>query len=140
MVDVVETGLGSKKLSYFELNNQLNMPIDGKIPLHKDREAVRAYFLQEINPNTVFFYDLEEKINYLVENDYIEEDFINCYKWEFVKGLFKRAYDFKFRFDSYMGAHKFYSQYAMKTDDGSRYLERYEDRVVFVAVYLSDGD
>lgn len=140
MVDVVETGLGSKKLSYFELNNQLNMPIDGKIPLHKDREAVRAYFLQEINPNTVFFYDLEEKINYLIENDYIEEDFINCYKWEFVKGLFKRAYDFKFRFDSYMGAHKFYSQYAMKTDDGSRYLERYEDRVVFVALYLANGD
>lgn len=129
-----------KALTYYELNNQLNIPEDGKIPLHKDKEAVRAYFLQEINPNTRFFWDIEEKIDYLLENDYIEEEFINSYSWEFVKKLFKQAYDKKFRFSSFMGAHKFYSQYALKSDDGEEYLERYEDRIVFNALYLANGD
>ena len=54
--------------------------------------------------------------------------------------MFKKAYAKKFRFDSFMGAHKFYNQYALKTDDGKRYLERYEDRVVFNALFLADGD
>lgn len=142
MVDMVDTVKNKKTdaVTYFALNNQLNMPVDGKIPLEKDKEAVKAYFLEEINPNTVFFYDLEEKINYLIDHEYIEEDFINCYRWEFVKELFKKAYDKKFRFDSFMGAHKFYSQYAMRTDTGDRYLERFEDRIVFVSLYLANGD
>ena len=38
-----------------------------------------------------------------------------------------------------MGAYKFYSQYAMKTKDGTRFLERYEDRIVFNALELADG-
>lgn len=39
-----------------------------------------------------------------------------------------------------MGALKFYSQYAMKTNDGERYLERYEDRLAFNALAMGDGD
>ena len=39
-----------------------------------------------------------------------------------------------------MSAYKFYTQYSLKTDDGSRYLERYEDRIAFNALYLADGD
>ena len=129
-----------KTVSYYELNNQLNMPVDGKIPLNKDKEAVRAYFLEDINQNTVFFHTLEEKIDYLLTQDYIEEGFIAKYEWSFIKSMFKKAYAKKFRFDSFMGAHKFYNQYALKTDDGKRYLERYEDRVVFNALFLADGD
>ena len=129
-----------KTVSYYELNNQLNMPVDGKIPLNKDKEAVRAYFLEDINQNTVFFHSLREKIDYLLANDYIEEGFIAKYEWKFIKSMFKKAYAKKFRFDSFMGAHKFYNQYALKTDDGKRYLERYEDRVVFNALFLADGD
>ena len=116
------------------------MPVDGKIPLNKDKEAVRAYFLEDINQNTVFFHSLREKIDYLLANDYIEEGFIAKYEWKFIKSMFKKAYAKKFRFDSFMGAHKFYNQYALKTDDGKRYLERYEDRVVFNALFLADGD
>jgi ribonucleoside-diphosphate reductase alpha chain len=54
------------------LNNQL---IDEKgqlKDLHKDKEAVRSYFLNEINKKTQFFHSLEEKIEYLIENDYWE--------------------------------------------------------------------
>lgn len=116
------------------------MPVDGKIPLNKDKEAVRAYFLEDINQNTVFFHSLREKIDYLLANDYIEEGFIAKYEWDFIKAMFKKAYAKKFRFDSFMGAHKFYNQYALKTDDGKRYLERYEDRVVFNALFLANGD
>ncbi|MCI5775753.1 MAG: class 1b ribonucleoside-diphosphate reductase subunit alpha [Aerococcus sp.] len=127
-------------MTYFKLNNELNIPVDDKIPLHKDKEAVRAYFLEHVNPNTVFFYTIEEKINYLIDHDYIEEEFIDKYDRQFVYDLLQSTYDKKFRFKSFMGAHKFYSQYALKTNDGKRYLERYEDRIVFNALYFADGD
>ena len=75
------------EVTYFKLNNELNRPVDGKIPLNKDREAVRAYFLEHVNPNTVFFYSLEEKINYLVDNDFNEREFIEKYPMEIIKEL-----------------------------------------------------
>lgn len=129
-----------KAVTYFELNNRVNIPVDGKIPLDKDKEAVKAYFLEHVNPNTVFFYTLKEKIDYLIENNYIEESFIKLYDFEFIKQLFQELYTKKFRFNSFMGAFKFYNQYALKTRDGERYLERYEDRIAFMALYLAQGD
>ena len=81
-----------KDVTYFKLNNELNRPIDGSIPLQKDREAVRAYFLEFVNPNTVFFYTLDEKLNYLIKEDYIEEEFLNQYDRAFVKELFEDIY------------------------------------------------
>ena len=130
----------SQEVTYFSLNNELNRPVDGTIPLHKDKEAVRAFFLEHVNPNTVFFYTLDEKLDYLIEHDYLEEDFLNKYDREFVKSLMQEIYKKKFRFRSFMSAFKFYKQYALKTNDGERYLERFEDRIVFNALFLADGD
>ena len=130
----------SQEVTYFSLNNELNRPVDGKIPLHKDKEAVRAFFLEHVNPNTVFFYTLDEKLDYLIEHDYLEEEFLNKYNREFVKSLMQEIYKKKFRFRSFMSAFKFYKQYALKTNDGERYLERFEDRIVFNALFLADGD
>ena len=130
----------SQEVTYFSLNNELNRPVDGKIPLHKDKEAVRAFFLEHVNPNTVFFYTLDEKLDYLLEHDYLEEEFLNKYDREFVKSLMQEIYKKKFRFRSFMSAFKFYKQYALKTNDGERYLERFEDRIVFNALFLADGD
>lgn len=129
-----------QEVTYFNLNNQVNIPINGKIQLDKDKEAVRAYFLENVNPNTVFFHSLHEKLNYLVEKQYIDEDVLLMYDYEFIKKLFKKIYRKKFRFETFMGAHKFYTQYALKTNDGKRFLERYEDRVAFNALYLGQGD
>lgn len=129
-----------KDVTYFKLNNELNRPVNGSIPLNKDREAVRAYFLEYVNPNTVFFYTLDEKLNYLLAEDYIEEEFLNQYDRGFVKELFEDIYSRKFRFRSFMSAFKFYTQYALRTNDGERFLERYEDRIVFNALYLANGD
>ena len=130
----------SQEVTYFSLNNELNRPVDGKIPLHKDKEAVRAFFLEHVNPNTVFFYTIDEKLDYLIEHDYLEEEFLNKYDREFVKSLMQEIYKKKFRFRSFMSAFKFYKQYALKTNDGERYLERFEDRIVFNALFLADGD
>jgi ribonucleoside-diphosphate reductase alpha chain len=130
----------TEEVTYFKLNNEINRPVNNSIPLHKDKEAVRAYFLEHVNPNTVFFYTLDEKLDYLLEHDYIEKEFVEKYPREFIKKLMQDTYNKKFRFKSFMAAFKFYTQYALKTNDGKRYLERYEDRIVFNALYLADGD
>ncbi|MFJ2919751.1 class 1b ribonucleoside-diphosphate reductase subunit alpha [Streptomyces sp. NPDC087307] len=123
------------------MNAMLNMyDCDGRIQFGKDREAVRQYFLQHVNPNTVVFGSLKEKIDYLIENDYYEEAPIRRYRWEFVEGLFRQAYAHEHRFRTFLGAFKYYTSYTLKTFDGSRYLERYEDRVVATALFLGAGD
>lgn len=129
-----------KELTYYELNNKINIPVNGQIQLHYDKEAVSAYFRQHINQNSLFYYTLEEKIKTLLEGNYIDKDMIIKYKMSFIKELFRFIYDKKFRFDSFMGAYKFYRQYAMKNNTGDLYLERFEDRVAFNALYLADGD
>ena len=48
----------------------------------------------------------------------------------FIKTLYDRAYAKKFRFETFLGAFKYYTSYTLKTFDGKRYLERFEDRVV----------
>lgn len=127
--------------SYHELNAMLNLWGEGKtIQFDKDKEAARRYFLDHVNQNTVFFHSIEEKLHYLIENDYYEKEVLDQYSEEFVKDLFKQAYAHKFRFPTFVGAYKFYTQYALKTFDGSRYLERFEDRVVMNALMLGQGD
>jgi len=127
--------------TYHELNAQLNLwGEDNKIQFDKDKEAARAYFLEHVNQNTVFFHTLEEKLSYLIENEYYDQELLNEYDDKFVKSLFKKAYDYKFRFESFLGAYKFYTSYALKTFDGERYLERFEDRVVMNALMLAAGE
>ena len=86
------------------------------------------------------FHSLKERLGYLIENEYYEKDVLDQYKFEFIEKLEKLAYSKKFRFDAFMGAYKFYTGYALKTFDGTRYLERFEDRVVMVALTLARGD
>ncbi|MCM3512134.1 class 1b ribonucleoside-diphosphate reductase subunit alpha [Carnobacterium inhibens] len=134
--------------TYFYLNNLVNIPVNGEIPLQKDQEALKAYFKEEIIPNTLTFPSLEEKLAFLVDNNYIDLDVLNLYKqgesndydFAFIKKIFKQIYAANFKFKSFMGAYKFYSQYALKTNDHSKYLEQFEDRIAFNALYLGNGD
>jgi ribonucleoside-diphosphate reductase alpha chain len=131
----------TNKYSYHELNAMLNLySPDGKIQFEKDKEAAKAYFLDHVNQNTVFFHSIEEKLEYLVENEYYDAGVLNLYSPEDIKELFKYAYSFKFRFPTFVGAYKFYTSYALKTFDGERYLERFEDRVVMNGLMLGRGD
>lgn len=140
-VNYEDVPLKEFELSYTELNSMINqLGKDGKLQLEKDKEAVRNYFLENVNPNTMFFHDIEEKLNFLVRNDYYDKTLLDKYTPAFIKVLFKQAYSHKFRFPTYFGALKFYTQYALKTFDGKRYLERFEDRVVMNALYLADGN
>ena len=127
--------------SYHELNAMLNLyGENGEIQFDKDKEAAKAYFLDHVNQNTVFFHSLEEKLEYLIENEYYDKEVLDQYDFEFVKNLFKQTYEHKFRFASFLGAYKFYTGYALKTFDGNRYLERFEDRVCMNALMLAHGD
>ena len=127
--------------SYHELNAMLNLyGANGEIQFEKDKEAAKAYFLDHVNLNTVFFHSIEEKLNYLIENEYYDKTVLNQYSDEFVKELFKQTYAYKFRFPTFVGAYKFYTSYALKTFDGERYLERFEDRVVMNALMLARGN
>ena len=135
-----DTGV-TTQMDYHSLNAMLNLyGPDGKIQFDKDREAARQYFLQHVNQNTVFFHDLAEKLEYLVENKYYEPEILAKYDAAFIKSLFEHAYSKKFRFQTFLGAFKYYTSYTLKTFDGKRYLERFEDRVCMVALTLADGD
>lgn len=127
--------------NYHELNAELNLyGADHQIQFEKDKEAARQYFLQHVNQNTVFFHSLEEKLHYLFEENYYEKEVFDQYTDEFVKELFKQAYAHKFRFQTFLGAYKYYTSYTLKTFDGKRYLERYEDRVATTSLALAAGD
>jgi ribonucleoside-diphosphate reductase alpha chain len=128
-------------LSYNDLNAMLNLyGPDGKIQFEVDRYAARQYFLDHVNNNTVFFHDLDEKLEYLVKHEYYERETLDQYSMNFIRDLFKHAFGKKFRFETFLGAFKFYTSYTLKTFDGKRYLERYEDRVCMVALHLARGD
>jgi ribonucleoside-diphosphate reductase alpha chain len=126
---------------YHALNAMLNLyDADGKIQFDKDREAAHQYFLQHVNQNTVFFHDVDEKLDYLIKENYYEREVLDQYSRNFVKSLIARAYAKKFRFPTFLGAFKYYTSYTLKTFDGKRYLERFEDRVVMVSLTLAAGD
>ena len=141
LTDTGEEQYADPRLDYHALNAQLNLyDAEGRIQFGADARAARQYFLQHVNKNTVYFHDLEEKLEYLVEEGYYEKPVLDQYSFEFIKSLFKKAYAHKFRFPTFLGAFKYYTSYTLKTFDGSRYLERYEDRVCVVALYLARGD
>ena len=48
-------------VSYFRLNNEINRPVNGQIPLHKDKEALRAFFLENVKPNSMAFNSITGK-------------------------------------------------------------------------------
>jgi ribonucleoside-diphosphate reductase alpha chain len=130
-----------QELDYHALNAMLNLyGPDGEIQFDKDRAAARQYFLQHVNQNTVFFHSLREKLNYLQEKGYYEPEVLDQYSFNFLQKIFDFAYSKKFRFQSFLGAFKYYTSYTLKTFDGKRYLERYEDRVCMVALALAAGD
>jgi len=136
-----KTGEADSAHDYHALNAMLNLYDEqGHIQFDKDRLAARVYFLNHVNQNTVFFHNLKEKLDYLVEEGYYEAEILEQYDFAFIKILFKRAYGYKFRFPTFLGAFKYYTSYTLKTFDGKRYLERYEDRICLVALTLAQGN
>ncbi|GAA1719838.1 class 1b ribonucleoside-diphosphate reductase subunit alpha [Propioniferax innocua] len=141
LTDTGTEPIAEERANYHALNALLNLyDADGRIQFDADRRAAHAYFIEHVNKNTVFFHSLKEKLDHLVEEGYYEEQVLADYDFAFIKSLFKRAYAVKFRFPTFMGAFKYYTSYTLKTFDGTRYLERFEDRVCMVALTLAAGD
>ncbi len=141
MIDQEHISSKVSDMDFHSLNAMLNLyDENGKIQFDKDREAARQYFLQHVNQNTVFFHNFEERMRFLIDNDYYEKELIDQYSIPFIEQLTDEAYAMKFRFPTFLGAFKFFTSYALKTFDGKRYLERFEDRVVMVALGLAQGD
>lgn len=128
------------KVTYFDLNNEINIPINGQIQLGKDKEALEAFLNENVKPNTKQFSSIKERINYLIQNNYYEEEFISKYSFEFIEKLYDYLKKEDFHFKTFMAAYKFYAQYALKTDDNAYYLENFIDRVATNALYFGDGD
>lgn len=130
-----------ESLDYHALNAMLNLyDKAGRIQFDKDRQAVEAFFTAHVHPHSVTFASQEERLQTLVREGYYDESVLTRYDRAFVVTLFARAHASGFRFQTFLGAWKFYTSYTLKTFDGKRYLEHFEDRVVMVALTLAQGD
>lgn len=126
---------------YHALNAILNLyDREGHIQFGKDAEAVDAFFAAHVRPNSVPFASQDARLDYLVNEGYYEERVLTRYDRSFALNLFERAHASGFRFQTFLGAWKYYTSYTLKTFDGKRYLESFEDRVCMVALTLAQGD
>jgi ribonucleoside-diphosphate reductase alpha chain len=126
---------------YHALNAMLNLyDREGRIQFEKDREAVDAFFAAHVRPNSVTFASQNERLDYLVNEGYYDARTLTRYDRAFMVKLFERAHASGFRFQTFLGAWKYYTSYTLKTFDGKRYLESFEDRVAMVALTLAQGD
>lgn len=127
-------------MKHIELNNQVTQTAeDGFFDLGKDQEAVQQ-FMVEAEEKTVKFATVEEKIKYMVDNDYYYPELVKEYSIDEIEAIYDITHSAWNQFQSYMAISKFYKDYALKTNDKKQYLESYPDRVAIVSLYLGRGD
>ena len=128
-------------MNWIELNNQVIIKDkEGKYQLEKDKEALNSYIKEYVTPRLLKFENIEEKLKYLVENNYYSENVINKYNMSFIKKVYDLIESNNFKFQSYMSANKFYQNYALKSDNKKIILETYNDKVLIVSLALGNGD
>ncbi|EKQ6874474.1 class 1b ribonucleoside-diphosphate reductase subunit alpha [Salmonella enterica] len=128
-------------MDYHALNAMLNLyDKAGHIQFDKDQQAIDAFFAAHVRPHSVTFASQHERLETLVREGYYDDAVLARYDRAFVLRLFEHAHASGFRFQTFLGAWKFYTSYTLKTFDGKRYLEHFEDRVTMVALTLAQGD
>ncbi|HBZ8038901.1 class 1b ribonucleoside-diphosphate reductase subunit alpha [Klebsiella pneumoniae] len=128
-------------VDFHALNAMLNLyDSEGRIPFEKDRQAVEAFMATQVQPNALTFPSQEDKLSWLVSEGYYDPQVLAGYDRGFVLALFAHARRAPFRFQTFLGAWKFYTSYALKTFDGKHYLEDFAERSVMVALTLARGD
>jgi ribonucleoside-diphosphate reductase alpha chain len=132
--------LDQDKVTYFDLNNELNIPKNNSIQLDKDKEALEAFIRENVDPNTLQFETLRDRFDYLIAHDFVDEKMVNRYRFSFIERLYAYLVGEHFQFKSFMAAYKFYAQYAVKTNDGQFYVEQYVDRVAMNALFYANGN
>ena len=128
-----------EKYRHIELNNEVTKRDEtGFFMLYKDKEAI-AEFLKEVDEKTVHFNSEIKRLKYLVEENFYYDIFSKYIEDEILECL-ELSNNYKFEFQSYMAASKFYKDYALKTNDKKRYLENFNQHVFIVGMYLADGN
>ncbi|MFT8705335.1 MAG: class 1b ribonucleoside-diphosphate reductase subunit alpha [Bifidobacterium sp.] len=126
---------------YHSLNAMLNLyDSNGKIQFDKDKQAAREFVNSHVAANTRPFESTRERLSYLLENQYYAKDVFAEYSAEFLDKIYAHAESLGFEFETFLGAFKFYSSYALKSFDGKQYLEDFPQRCVAVALELASGD
>ncbi|MCL6458116.1 MAG: class 1b ribonucleoside-diphosphate reductase subunit alpha [Gorillibacterium sp.] len=126
-------------MSYIQLNNQLMQKgPDGFFQLDKDKEAVNV-FMVEVYERSLAFTSFQEQVDYMIANDYYENVYAR-YTVDEVTDVFTASHAVPFEYASFMAASKFYTDYAMKSNDKSIYLEHYADRAAIVGLHLATGN
>lgn len=125
-------------MRYLELNNEVLQKKNGFFQLEKDQEAI-VEFEKEVESKLRTFANEKERIETLIHEQYYE-DFLEKYSIEDIETLTEYAKSFDFKFQSFMAISKFYTDYALRSNDKQMYLERYENRVVAVSLHLAQGD
>ncbi|ATZ17185.1 ribonucleotide-diphosphate reductase subunit alpha [Williamsoniiplasma luminosum] len=125
---------------YITLNAKSKLFSNNQANYHLDRQAAILYKEKHIKPNTMQFDSFEKRIEFLVANQYYDQELIAKYSIQDLAKLTAYALSFNHQFPSFMGILKFYNAYALKTFDNKYFLEDYEDRVVMNALFVGDGD
>ena len=130
-----------KRKRYHALNSQLNLySPEGKLQLEKDRDAMIAYLKEEVEPQLVHFPTTTARLQRLIAKHYYERHIFESYSQDFLHKIYTYAHEYGHEFQSFVGAMKFFTSYALKTFDGKQYLETFPDRVVATALTLAKGD
>ncbi|SUP61284.1 ribonucleotide-diphosphate reductase subunit alpha [Weissella viridescens] len=72
-------------MTYFDLNNELNIPKDNTIQLGKDHEALEAFLAENVEPNTMQFYSLRARFDYLLNDNFIDPKLVDQYDFLLLK-------------------------------------------------------
>ena len=126
---------------FHSLNAMLNLyDANGNIQFDKDKQAERVYMTGHVAENTVKFGSTAERLAYLIDNQYYDKAVFDQYSPEFLDSFYEHIESEGFEFDTFLGAFKFYTSYALKSFDGKQYLEDFPQRSAAVALELASGD
>ena len=76
------------QVKYYDLNNEVNIPKDGKIQLDKDQAALKDFIENNVKPNTKQFASVTARYKWLEDNDYIEDGFMDKYSNNIIEKLY----------------------------------------------------
>lgn len=128
-------------MNWIKLNNQVIIKNEyGKYQLEKDKEALKSYIDEYVDKKLRKFNNLDERLTYLVDNNYYSKEVIDKYDKDFIARIYELIVNSNFNFKSYMSATKFYQNYALKSNDQKEILETYNDKVLIVSLALANGN
>ena len=126
---------------YHALNAMLNLYDENhQIQFDKDIAAAELFVQGEVAERTKKFDSVRERLQFLFDNLYYNKEVFDAYSPEFLDKIYAYADSFNVSFETFLGAFKFYSSYALKSFDGKQYLENFEQRTVAVALELAAGN